>query len=298
MLSVLGAARFARWEVDGGVSWLYSALNGAVAGGAPVSVRTRAGTADLGLRCRLGSGLQLGPALNVAFGTDTSFGPSVGQSQAGLLIGAKAVYEIPRLPMPLRFWAQLSTDTTWDHPFAMGLAGVQVGWPIRRPTETARSQDAAMPDDAIRISSAAPSRPVSVVLDARRVFFGTKSSRLRPEIARALREVGRFLKDSGEGDAPVRIAGHADQRGRFEYNLELSRERAESVRRQLAAGGMEPDALEVEAFSFLKPLDPANNRAAWAKNRRVEITFDRVRDPDALREALERLGTDQPAEVR
>lgn len=287
---LLGAAaslQIRRWELDGGLSWLYSDVNGRTAGNLPVSVRTRAGTLDLGARYRLGSHWQVGPAFNFAFGTDTSFGPSVGDSQGELLVGLKALYELPKMPIPIRLWTQLSTDTSIDNRrLYVGLAGVQLGIPVSIPR---RSPAAERPEDAIRISSAAPERQVKVVLDSRKIFFGTMSYALRPEVAAALKDVGHYLGDSPDATGGITIAGHADQRGRFKYNLKLSRKRAEAVSAALSEGGADPEQLKTEAFSYLMPLDAANNPGAWAKNRRVEITFENVREPELLRKRLEAL---------
>jgi hypothetical protein len=43
----------------------------------------------------------------------------------------------------------------------------------------------------------------------------------------------------------------------------------------------------------LKPVDPANSQKAWAKNRRVEVLFKNVEDPEALIAMLEPLTRNQ-----
>ncbi len=70
-------------------------------------------------------------------------------------------------------------------------------------------------------------------------------------------------------DLTLRIDGHADERGSDEYNLALSKRRAAEAKRFLVQQGVEAGRLEVEGYGEEQPLDPANNEAAWALNRRA-----------------------------
>jgi outer membrane protein OmpA-like peptidoglycan-associated protein len=293
----LVAVQVPRWELDGGISWFFSSVNGRVRDGSPVRVRTRVGSADLGARYRLTQRLQAGPALNLAFGADTSFGPSVGHASVEPLLGIKGIYELPTGNFPVRIWSQVSASVSPGAHLVVALAGLQLGIPvglyIHRPE--------AKPRDAIVVSSAAPDpakRQVRVVLDGRRIFFGTSSSKLRPELARSLKKLGSYLGESAGQFGQVRINGHADQRGSFEMNLKLSKKRAQAVGNALAAGGIERESMAIEGFSYLNPLDPLNARPAWAKNRRVELVFEDVQNPDALREVLKPLEREAPQEKR
>lgn len=297
LISGLGAIQFSRWELDGGVSWFFSSISGRVVDGLPVRVRTRSGTVDLGARYRITSRLQAGPALNFAFGADTSFGPSVGRASVEPLFGIKGLYELPVRGLPVRFWSQLSANVSSKSHLMVALAGVQLGFPVSLSgrAETSGSRD------MIVASSSAPtpaSRRVSVALDGQRIFFGTSSTQLRPELVRTLKRVGSYLGESSSQFGQVRVDGHADQRGPFEMNLRLSRQRAQAVGDALVAGGIDPEAMAVEGFGYLNPLDPLNARSAWAKNRRVELVFEDVQNPDALREVLKPLALEAPQEKR
>ena len=69
----------------------------------------------------------------------------------------------------------------------------------------------------------------------------------------------------------VEIQGHTDERGSDSYNLQLSEERAQSVRQYMVDKGVSPDRLRGKGYGESKPVDPAHNEAAWGKNRRVEF---------------------------
>ncbi len=68
------------------------------------------------------------------------------------------------------------------------------------------------------------------------------------------------------------LEGHTDERGGHEYNLALGQKRAESVAKALELLGANPNQLEAVSFGKERPVDQGHDEAAWAKNRRVELT--------------------------
>ena len=73
----------------------------------------------------------------------------------------------------------------------------------------------------------------------------------------------------------VKISGHTDDVGSPEYNLDLSKRRAASVKRYLVEKGIAEDRIETEGYGATQPLDESGTRAARAKNRRIE--FERIK---------------------
>lgn len=71
----------------------------------------------------------------------------------------------------------------------------------------------------------------------------------------------------------VQLEGHADSDSRSEYNLELSRLRAEAVKSLLVADGLEVGRITVMAYGETKPLGPSQSAADKAQNRRVDIVL-------------------------
>ncbi|MDO9515409.1 MAG: OmpA family protein [Syntrophales bacterium] len=64
------------------------------------------------------------------------------------------------------------------------------------------------------------------------------------------------------------IEGHSDNRGTLEYNLALGERRAEAAKTYLTGLGLAEKRVTTISYGEEMPLDPANNEAAWAKNRR------------------------------
>lgn len=70
----------------------------------------------------------------------------------------------------------------------------------------------------------------------------------------------------------VRIEGHCDERGTVDYNLALGQRRADSVKQYLVGAGLSSSRLTTTSFGEERPVDRSSNEAAWAKNRRAELT--------------------------
>ena len=117
---------------------------------------------------------------------------------------------------------------------------------------------------------------------ADKIFFDVNKATIKAESFSLLDEVAQVLLDYPE-IAGLRVEGHTDQRGPADTNRRLSQARAESVRAYLVDKGVEAGRLTAEGFGEDRPLDPADNRAAWDQNRRVEFMVtewvDTVRAP-------------------
>jgi peptidoglycan-associated lipoprotein len=76
-------------------------------------------------------------------------------------------------------------------------------------------------------------------------------------------------------EAKVLVEGHCDERGTVEYNLALGNQRAQVTRDYLASLGVAADRLRTTSYGKERPLDPGQNEAAWAKNRRAHFAVSR-----------------------
>ena len=71
------------------------------------------------------------------------------------------------------------------------------------------------------------------------------------------------------------IEGHCDERGTRDYNLALGERRAHATKDYLVSLGVSADRLSTVSYGKERPIDPASNEDAWAKNRRaVTVTID------------------------
>ncbi|MBQ9396130.1 MAG: OmpA family protein [Proteobacteria bacterium] len=71
----------------------------------------------------------------------------------------------------------------------------------------------------------------------------------------------------------VSVEGHTDDTGKYERNIVLSRQRAESVVNYLIGQGVTADRLSAVGYGPDRPIDPAKTKKARALNRRVEFVI-------------------------
>ncbi len=100
--------------------------------------------------------------------------------------------------------------------------------------------------------------------------FDFNKAELRPGNRELLSRIVGILLTLDKGYA-VYVYGHTDDIGSDQYNLELSKQRAEAVRDYLVAGGINPSIITTEGFGKARPLVAGSSPEARAKNRRVEI---------------------------
>lgn len=108
------------------------------------------------------------------------------------------------------------------------------------------------------------------------VTFDFDSAQLTSRGQTVLREIGaELIKATNLGQ--VTIEGHTDSRGTEEYNVNLSRRRAESVRDFLAANFSQLSSTQftIRGIGEARPVADNNTEAGRAQNRRVEIIVGR-----------------------
>lgn len=100
------------------------------------------------------------------------------------------------------------------------------------------------------------------------VGFGFNEATLSSEAQSRLSDIANCLKGQS---TKLTLAGHADERGTEEYNLQLSNRRAASVKRYLVDLGVPANRVETVGYGENRPLSTESNEDAWAQNRRVEF---------------------------
>jgi peptidoglycan-associated lipoprotein len=98
--------------------------------------------------------------------------------------------------------------------------------------------------------------------------FGFNESSLTAEAQGRLSDLVACIKGE-RGD--ITLAGHADERGTEEYNLQLSQRRAASVKKYLTDLGVEARRLKTVGYGENRPAVTASSEEAWDANRRVEF---------------------------
>jgi outer membrane protein OmpA-like peptidoglycan-associated protein len=103
------------------------------------------------------------------------------------------------------------------------------------------------------------------------VLFDTGDAELNNSANRAILKLVQFLQFNPK--RTVRIEGYTDNTGDKQANLELSKERAQSVADVLVDLGIEETRIQVEGYGDAFPIEANASERGRAKNRRVEIVF-------------------------
>jgi Outer membrane protein and related peptidoglycan-associated (lipo)proteins len=111
---------------------------------------------------------------------------------------------------------------------------------------------------------ALPTKPVRFLLS-----FESDSIRLTPESRRLLPEV--LTTATARNSRDISVVGHSDKAGSENYNLDISRRRAEYVRNQLVKAGIPAESMEVTSHGSSNPL-VESSKPHEPRNRRVEVT--------------------------
>ncbi|MDO8738041.1 OmpA family protein [Candidatus Deferrimicrobium sp.] len=108
-----------------------------------------------------------------------------------------------------------------------------------------------------------------IVLTIGDVLFATGKANLSPDANKSVARLAEFLKKYQKRN--VLIEGHTDSVGKDDYNLTLSRNRADSVKSNLVGNGIEAGRITTVGYGKKFPLASNDTKAGKAQNRRVEV---------------------------
>ena len=134
-----------------------------------------------------------------------------------------------------------------------------------------------MDKQADKIEEAVPGAEVKRVGEGIQIIFDDKSgvnfafdsADLTADAKKNLNAVAEIFLEFP--DTELMIEGHTDSVGDDNYNMKLSKRRADSVVSYLKAKGVAGNRFKVEAFGETRPRFENETKEGQAKNRRVEI---------------------------
>lgn len=102
------------------------------------------------------------------------------------------------------------------------------------------------------------------------ILFDHDSAAIRPESAKTLAEIARYLRANPQ--VRLYVVGHTDNTGDYDYNLRLSARRAEAVVRALVRRhGVAAERLKPVGVGPVAPVASNAAEEGRARNRRVEL---------------------------
>jgi len=103
------------------------------------------------------------------------------------------------------------------------------------------------------------------------VLFGFDKSDLTPQAQTNIKELAAILNKYP--DTYVRVEGHTDTTGTYDYNMKLSERRAIAVSNFLKAQGVAASRVQPYWYGATQPKVPNTTDENKAKNRRVEFSI-------------------------
>ncbi|HSR41059.1 MAG TPA: OmpA family protein [Longimicrobiales bacterium] len=103
------------------------------------------------------------------------------------------------------------------------------------------------------------------------ILFEFDSSELKDAARANLGELSQSLNEYENYD--VLVVGHTDSRGSDDYNLSLSRRRAQAAATYLQSRGIATDRIHVEGLGETEPVASNETDAGRQLNRRVEVAI-------------------------
>lgn len=117
------------------------------------------------------------------------------------------------------------------------------------------------------------------------IVFDTGKATLTPNSGSdvVLGQLKQFMVENEKTIAVIRVEGHTDNQGTADANLELSGQRALTIKKWLVDSGIDAKRLLAVGFGQTKPIVPNDTDEHKAQNRRTEFkiaeTYDKSGKP-------------------
>lgn len=263
------------WQAGGGLFYnrIYSDGEKQYPGSTPATVKqqkhlrieTRAGDAELAARYRLTGPWEAGLMVRSLFGTSLSFSQEKDEATK-FFIGPQVVYRLDRDSDYLkRIDLSLTTDLNVpDRRVYLLTAGFAIGRSFKFEKT---------PEPVTELTPTPPEDRYEEILADKVINFPSGSAVVQGAALPFLKELGTFLKENPSLWNKIEVEGHTDANGKLAYNMKLSKDRAEAVRKVLMDQGAEAQKIGAEGYGPTRPLVKEINAEARATNRRVVMAF-------------------------
>ena len=103
------------------------------------------------------------------------------------------------------------------------------------------------------------------------IYFDYDKAEIKSEYHDFLIRLIRVV--NGHSDLRIKVTGHTDADGSDNYNMDLSKRRAEAIIAFFTAHGMSKDRLEIDFKGESAPVDNNSTPEGKQRNRRVDFSF-------------------------
>ncbi len=131
---------------------------------------------------------------------------------------------------------------------------------------------------------------VKFIFDSQTINFKFNKAELSDRSKAFVQGLGQIFAAQRSDWQKLTVEGHTDSKGNPEYNKRLSQQRADNVKRVLVENGLSADDIEAIGYGKERLLkNPEMSEIDFAKNRRVEVIIQGLRDARILQRSIKRL---------
>ncbi|MGH7808600.1 MAG: OmpA family protein [Thermodesulfobacteriota bacterium] len=105
------------------------------------------------------------------------------------------------------------------------------------------------------------------------ILFEFDSAKITPKAMELVSRIADVMKQ--HPNLNVAVVGYTDNTGDFNYNIKLSKRRADAIVNQLVKDGIAVNRLAGVGVGSLNPISPNDTPEGQAQNRRVELVLIR-----------------------
>lgn len=152
---------------------------------------------------------------------------------------------------------------------AIGAAlGAGVGYYMQRQANQLEQQ---MAGTGVEVEQDAQTGNINLVMPGN-ITFAFDDATLSPSFRPTLNQLAATMVEYNQ--TTVNVMGHTDSQGSDSYNLNLSRQRANSVASYLISQGVSSSRINVYGYGESNPVASNATESGRQQNRRVEITIN------------------------
>jgi outer membrane protein OmpA-like peptidoglycan-associated protein len=145
----------------------------------------------------------------------------------------------------------------------------QAGYAVSVSSGNAPQPPVIMPEEEVKQIFADALDAVPLPSTRFILYFVWESTELKPNSRATIKEIIDEIRKRASTE--ISVSGHTDRAGSNEFNIALSRKRAEYVRDLLIAEGIAPEAISVASHGEGNPIIKTPDNVREPRNRRVEV---------------------------
>ena len=236
-------------------------------------IETRSGVAQLAARKKIGLGLEAGLLLRSLFGSSLSFSQEKDSKSAKFFLGPQLIMRLgERAGFAQRLALSLTTDINVpDREVYLLTAGFALGQAIAFDKEPVVTQ---VKEPIVPPTPPAPIETYQEIFADKAINFASASSQLKGASKNFVEELAAFLTANSNLWTGISIEGHTDKKGKLDYNMKLSQDRADAVRAAFLGEGIDASSVSAVGYGPTRPIKEGDSKEALAANRRVVMVFD------------------------